>query len=434
MTPLDTLLHRLYERGELFVTKETGNIHSYSYTYMGRLAHQRVVINPSMPKAQLFKIVGRAMAGSLSDIATVSMMYNVGYGLPKDALLSEVWAQFATISPAVMDFEESVKILKADYRTCSEIVWPAALVAPVERIAGSLGRLKPFANKMSDVSIAPIVAGIRVLFVYRKVEEGAPQLYAAYYLDNGSPVLELDALIKLGAPAHLDGTPNNKAVDSFVPFGKAKLTVVVGTIAIPTKLHKKARQFGKTTKDVFKALLADMSTRKTLAAFDNSFYVEQLQTFGRRIRRYEVKLKTVKGLRRVNLKAEYETAVTHHATLKAALEKSNPETDYANYLDTLPETYLRLVTTGHYEWKRGEMFVTKLAATTPSKRLAAHGLTELVSSGLSFAEYGTQKRVGEERLRKLTDEFEEALGFKVTGLIVQPSETPQFKSCRIFIK
>lgn len=434
MTPLDTLLHRLYERGELKITEETGNIHSYSYTYMGRIAYQRVVINPAMTKAQLFQIVGRAMAGSLSDIATVSMMYNVGYGLPKDAMLSEVWAQFATVSQAVMDFEEAVQKLKADYRHAAEIVWPEALVAPVERIAGSLGRLKPFANKMTDVHISPIVAGIRVMLLYRSAVEGAPHLYAAYYLDNGSPVLELDALVRLGAPRNLEGTPNNKAVDSFVPFGKEKLMVVVGSIAIPTKLHKKARQFGKTTKDVFKAMLADTSVRKTPEAFDNSFYVDQLQKLTRRIAKMDGKRKTVKGLRRVIFNSEYEKASTHHATLKAALEKSNPEADYANYLDTLPETFLRLVTTGQYEWKRGEMLVSTIAAATPSKRLAERGMTKLVNGGLVFVGYATQKRVGEERLRKLTDEFEEALGFKVTGLIVKPSDTPQYKGCRIFIK
>lgn len=433
MTPLDNLLHRLYERGELKLTEETGNIHSYSYTYLGRIAHQRVVINPAMPKKQMLQIVGRAMEGSLADIATVSMMYNVGYGLPKDAGLSEVWAQYATVSPAVLDFDEACRKLKADYRDCPANVWPESLTAPVERMAGRLSRLKPFSDKMRDVFVSPIVSGIRVMLIYRKVGEGAPQLYAAYYLDNGSPVLEIDALTKLGAPLYLEGTPNNKAVDSFVPFGKARLTIVTGTIAIPTKLHKKARQFGKTTKDVFKALLSDMSDRKTLAAFDNSFYVEQLAGFRKRIRKLEAKLKTVKGLRRVNFKAEYETAVTHHANLKEALAKSNPETEYANYLDTLPETYLRLVTTGQYDWKRGELFVSKLAATTPSEMFAAHGMTELVNAGLSFVGYGTQKRIGEERLRKLANEFEEALGFKVTGLIVQPqSETPQFIGCRIF--
>lgn len=433
MTPLDSLLHRLYERGELKLTAETGNIHSYSYTYFGRIAEQRVVINPTMEKKQLLQIVGRALEGSLADIATVSMMYNVGYGLPKDLALSEVWAQYATVSPAVLDFDVASRKLKADYRDCPKIVWPDGLFTPVERMAGRLGRLKPFSEKMRDVIVSPIVSGIRVMMVYRKVGEGAPQLYASYYLDNGMPVLEIDALVKLGAPVYLEGTPNNKAVDSFVPFGKARLTVVTGTIAIPTKLHKKARQFGKTTKDVFNALLADTSARKTLAAFDNSFYVEQLAGFRKRLRKLEAKLKTVKGLRRVNFKAEYETTVTLHANLKEALEKSNPEAEYANYLESLPETYLRLATTGQYDWKRGELFVSKLAAATPSEKFAEYGMTEHVNAGLRFVVYGTQKRIGEERLRKLANEFEEALGFKVTGLIVQPqSETPQFKGCRIF--
>ena len=434
MTPLDSLLHRLYERGELKITAETGNIHSYSYTYFGRIAEQRVVINPTMEKKQLLQIVGRAMEGSLADIATVSMLYNIGYGLPKDLELSEAWAQFATVSQAAVDFEESCEQLKADFRSNPSVVWPNALTASVEKFAQKVGRLKPFKDKMSDVTVTPIVAGIRVILLYRKVEDGAPHLYAAYYLDSGTPVLEIDALVRLGAPRNLEGTPNNKAVDSFVPFGKSGLTVVIGTIAIPTNLHKQARRFGKTTKDVFNALLADTSDRKTPAAFDNSFYVSQVKKFAKRIRKLEAKLKTVKGLRRLQFKTELDTAVGHHATITEALENSNPETDYANYLETLPESYLKLVTTGHYEWKRGELFVSKLAATTPSEELAAFGLTKFVRSDLSFVWYSTQKRIGEERLRRLTEQFEEALGFKVTGLIVQPSETPQFKSCRIYIK
>lgn len=434
MTPLDNLLHRLYELGELKRSEETGDIHSYSYTYFGRIAHQRVVINPTMEKKCLRQIIGRAMEGSLTDIATVSMMYNVGYGLPKDLGLSEVWAQYATVSPAVLDFDTACAELKSHYRACPKIIWPEGLTFPVERVYGTLGRFKPFADKMRDVCITPVFAGVRVLLLYRKVsKEAAPQLYGAYYQDGGMLTLNIEALTKLGAPKFLEGMPQTKAVDSFVPFGKSRLIVVTGVVAIPTKLHKNARRFGKTTKDVFNALLADLGPRKTEAAFDNSYYVDQLRVFRKRIRKLEAKLKTVKRLRRVIFKAELEKAVDQYAALKVALEKSNPETEYANYLESLPESYLQLVTTGQYEWKRGELVVSKLAATTPSKQIALHGLTELANSSLRFAAYRTEKRIGEDRLRQLAAKFEEACGFKVTGLIVQPqSETPLLKSCRIF--
>jgi hypothetical protein len=438
VTPLDNVLHRLHTLGKCPSIEPTGDIGSYSYSYMGRLVKQRVTVSPVMKKKTLVRVAKGAISGSITDMATVAMLYATGYGLPKDGDLAESWALFSTISQASIHFDDACALLKKHAMQNDEEIWPLDLTLPIARMAERLATFKPYkgGDTMAGASIFPRFAGVRVFLLYRQGEEGVPHLYAGYYKDGDDILLEIDALIRLGVPRYLGEVRGKCIIDSYTPFGKKhSLIVVVGTIAVPISAMRKARQFGNSTKAVFKAFLADASPRKIEAAFDNSFYVEKLAELRKQVRRLRGRLKTVKGTRRLVVSEKYERLRDSYIELKALVEKSNPKLEYANYLETLPETYLRMVMQELYLWEDGMFVAAPIPPSQTPDHLSSLGFTSLRMRNLEFLSYSCESRLTDERLAEVAKKFEVCLGFKVTGLVIQPKIVGaplRLRSCRSF--
>lgn len=439
MTPLDCTIHRLYEQGLLLNKPNTPNkpkkkdtdkeakdekddepidIRSYPYTYMGRLVEQRVIVDPVMKKSTLDRIVKNATEGSMQDMATVAMLYNVGYGLPKDLRLSQIWSDFAIMNPTVMEFTEACALIKEHVSNCPDEIWPLALTMPVNRIVKKLNSFYPFNGAAKGAYVFPRLAGIRIFLLYRQAANETPHLYAAYYKDEDNLILGIDTLIKLGAPRYLGENGNKIIIDSYTPFGRHPLYVVVGTIAVPKELIDKAKSIGKNTREIFHHFLMDTTPRKTKDAFDNSFYVNQLKETKERLDKLSRKLETVNGHSRVKLKIKVSEMQRLYATQSALVSGSNPELDYANYRSTLPEHFLKLVAHELYLWENAELKAAPIPPTQLPTHLSSLGFCSFRFSTLETIAYSLNDEILNPK--KVAETFERILGFRVTGLIIQP--------------
>lgn len=393
---LKSLLHRLYQQGYLQSVSDRGTIHEFSYKYEGRLVNQQVTVKPMLEYSALKRICRGAISGNLTDMVTVAMMYNVGFGLPANKEVALLWTGFSTLDVAAnADFSAACRKLRKDYTKAPAIIYPDQLTLPCLFAAE---RLERFEIKTPEhIYAVPQFDGMRVYLFYRKVPGVAPHLYAAF---SGDRFVSIDKLIALGIPRYL-GEHNNRQiiVEEYLPDN---LVVAVATIAVVNGGTKDPVHYF----DAYdcSALLpeSDFAERPDTVNINNM--KDEMQRLSKVLQRREdaeIRRKVSRLKRQIHI-AESQTY--------------DPEEAYAKYLCTKPQHYLKVVVTEIYNYRSKEGFVAVGNGYMAQQLLQTYGFNCLCHPALEQAFFVTTKTV-----KQLKALFEKVTGLRVIGFLMQTS-------------
>lgn len=414
---LTSTIHRLQEMGTLKICEVSNHVHSFTYEYMGRVAQQRLTVDVRMKKTELLNIVKRANSGSLPDMVTVAMLYNVGYGLPYDEELAKVWTAHATLVRATKSFDASCELaLKHAYAAPAEI-YPDSLIYPCLNIIDQIhdhthqSKLKP------GMFVSPRLKGVRVYLIYRHVPGYVPHLYAGFYRDGEDVFMAIDKLIELGVPRAFGEIRDKVVINSYEPFGVNTMYVVAATIFVPESIGK-----GQIDAHAqLRAFLDDDTVERTRGSFEIDAEKEALAELQKTVNRHERSAKryTDNGQQPPSqVRNELLKAKRRAAELADTIKNANPQAEYEAYLQTLPKAKLRYIAHELYKWTRRGLFTLELC---PTKRvhLQSLGFQSMAHPALECVGYIADTS----DVAKTVKLFEKALDAKVEALIYHPSAT-----------
>ena len=418
---LNSAIHRLYETGVLHVCADANNITSYTYEYTGRIVNQTVTVDPRMNKSDLVKIARRAADGNLSDMVTVSLLYNVGFGMPHDATLADAWANHATMRTATLAFDDCAAQVIADAQNNPEKIYPDSLLLPCVQIIDKLHDFKHESKFRKGVYTMPRVDGIRVYLIYRHVPGHVPHLYAGFYRDDdGDIFLSIDKLIALGAPRAFGEIRDRITINSYTPFGENSMYVIASTIYLPESKREASEAVGTSLWDIFGKFLNDDTVDRDESSFNMSFYEKNLEDSKKTILRLE---RTVNRFKEMGdpVPVKHKKALRHEkanvADLTEYLKTSNPHIEFEAYMQTRPRSYLRMISHELYRWNRTTGLQTVPMIRVTQSHLQSLGFMSMMHPALEFVGYVAESS----DVEKTVKIFEKTLDAKVKALIIQPS-------------
>jgi hypothetical protein len=418
---LNSAIHRLYETGVLHTCADAGNITSYTYAYTGRIADQQLTVDPRMKKSDLVRIAKRAADGSVSDMVTVSMLYNVGYGLPHDAALAKSWVSHATLTPAEHAFDDCAAQVIAHAQNNPDEIYPDSLLLPCLDIINKIHDFKHESEFRKGCYVMPRLDGIRVYLIYRHVPGVTPHLYAGFYRDEqGDMFLSFDKLVQLGAPLAFGMLGKHTPMRDYTPFGDNSMYVIAATIFIPESKREASTAVGENLWDIFTKFLNDDTVDREQSSFNLDFFEanlaeseKALSRIRRTVKRFQdmgepVPVKHKKALR------EAKAAVERNAEY---LKNTNPQLEYMAYMATRPRSYLRLLSHELYRWNRAVGLKTVPMSQIMQTHLSSMGFMSITHPLLEFAGFVAES----DDVAKTVKLFERTLDAKVKALIIQPS-------------
>lgn len=418
---LNSAIHRLYETGVLHTCAETGNINAYTYSYTGRVADQQLTVDPRMKKSDLVQIAKRAADGNVSDMVTVSMLYNVGYGLPHDEALAKSWVGHATLMSAEHAFDDCAAQVIAHAQNNPDEIYPDSLLLPCLDVINKIHDFSHVSEFRKGCYVMPRLEGIRVYLIYRHVPGHVPHLYAGFYRDDdGDMFLAFDKLIALGAPRSFGEIRGRCVISSYTPFGDNSMYVVASTIYLPESLREASTAVGENLWDIFHKFLNDSSVDREQSSFNMDFYEEKLAASEKSVERIR---RTVKRFKDIGepVPAKHKRALRE---AKADVEKnaeylkhSNPQLEYIAYMATRPRSYLRFISHELYRWNRSVGLKTVPMSRIMQTHLSSLGFMSITHPMLEFVGYVADS----DDIAKTVKTFEKALDAKVNALIIQPS-------------
>lgn len=418
---LNSAIHRLYENGVLHVCEDTGNITSYTYEYTGRIANQKLTVDPRMNKADLVRIAKNAADGNISDMVTVSMLYNVGFGLPHDDALAAAWVAHVNLAPATIPFDDCAAQLIAHAQNNPDKIYPDCLVLPCLNVIDKIHDFKHEGKLRKGCYVMPRLEGIRVYLIYKHVPGHVPHLYAGFYHDNdGDVFLSIDKLIALGAPRAFGEIRGRITINGYTPFGENSMYVIASTIYLPESKREASLAIGSDLWDIFRKYLNDPHPDRGANSFNMDFYEETLLENQRTVARLE---RTVNRFKEMG-----ETLPTKHkkalreakakvADLTEYLKTSNPDIEYRAYMQTRPRAYLRMISHELYRWNRTVGLKTVPMNRIMQTHLQSMGFLSIMHPLLEFVGYVADN----DDVAKTVKIFEQTLDGKVKALIIQPS-------------
>jgi len=450
---LNATLCNLYSRGFLERTNDLDTLFHYRFLYRGRLIDEEVDIVPALHKKALREIVHGAINGSLPDMTTVAMMYSSGFALPQHLAKAEAWACFAVTNPAPsVTYTEAIAELKLDYeqaknRARDDRVWPEAFEAVIDKVLRKVNVTQKYVDQDvgKGVFVTPRIAGVRVNLVYRAYKRGEDMhahLYAAFLHIGDKIIYGIDQLRLIQSiPIELGTIRDRKVITHYSPFGETvKLYVVTGTLAVPRTLREPMREHFPEVNTVSDMLREYLSSLSRSRLDDFGFVVvelrEQLAKVNQRIDTLN-KRADESGKMSEKAKDNLAKLKSKAAKLKGRIKNSAEEQEKARaeYVNKLPENYLRFVASDLFTYQNGKLMGTKLQS---------HTHTHLQSLGFHTLRHPLVEILGLQMknrvlsgLDNVIDKFEKAFDdqYKVTGLNIRPcSETVNIKRCYTYSK
>lgn len=412
MQLLTSTIHHLYEKGILKTCEPTHTFESYSYEYMGRLVKQPVTVSTRMKKSDLLNIVRGACDGSLEDMATVAMLFNVGFGLPFDRERSVVWMKYSLVE-ATSQFDAECEYALSCAEDAPDISYPDSLVYPCLDIVRKIHDHKNTGTIRKGCSVLPRFKGVRVYLIYRTQPGVTPHLYAGFYRDKENYFLSVDKLIALGAPRYFGEIRGRVTMPEYTPFGHNAMYVIAGTIYVP-----ESKRNGDKTSTVFKQFITDETPALTRMHFnveDDIATQQEAQKTVNTLTRSQsrlaeqgksIPLDSLQQLRKANKRLE---------ELTERVNNSDPEAEYAAYLQTRPEARLRFVASEMYRWNRDGLKTVPMGRQ-PHLLMSSMGFRSLTHPALEFVGYVADTT----DVRETVNKFEKAMDAKVSALIIQP--------------
>jgi hypothetical protein len=414
MQMLNSTIHRLYEKGFIKLCDPTQFINSYTYEFMGRITTQRITVDPRMKKVDLIRIVDAACNGSMENMVTLAMLYNVGYGVPFDARLADAWAHHATLVKAAVGFEACCKAAKDHAFDNPPEIYPNSIVFPCLAIVDQIHDHKHDGTLRQGTYVMPRLDGIRVYLIYRHYPGTVPHLYAGFYRDGEDTFIALDKLIELGAPRYFGELRNRIVITEYTPFGDNTMYVVAGTIYVPESKGGSA-----LTVDTFHEFLANNHAPLARERFDTAGDVaelEELEKTVNRLKRIQQRFTDLTKPIPAEQKAELRAAETRYADLANSLKVADPQAEYEAYVASLPKSRLRFVMHELYRWNRDGLKTVKMSRIMQT-HLQSLGFTSLMHAALETVGWVADH----EDVPKTVKMFEKTLDAKVNALIIQPS-------------
>lgn len=433
-TALDAAYHRLFTQQVIKTCPNDNTIKTYPYSYMGRLTEQSVCVGSAMDKKTLISIAKRAAGGSTADMLTIAMLYNVGFGLPKDEKACEDWSNFALVSPASVAFTDAVAELKAHVKSVPESFYPEDLHLPYTRIMTRLSSFRAYSGKSGGCDVFPLLSGIRVYLIYRQNDTGVPHLYAAYYANKSAGYsLAIDELIALGAPRKF-GDHNGRSIIDRYRGTPSDLYIVAATITVPKASLVKAKLFGENTREVFAKFLENTEPVKELKDFDNSAVVARVAELTQQRKKLASAAKTVKTTDAKEYKRLKRQYVALGNELEGLQEKAavDPKVEYDAYLESRPKSVLALVAQELYLWRDGDIEYPPLSVNELPKLLSTLGFRALYHPALENIGYFSKAEADANDLNELARIYEKNLGLKLQGLLLRPRNKANIRFCRTF--
>ena len=414
MQMLNSTIHRLYEKGVIKLCAPTQFIDSYTYEFMGRLTTQRITVDPRMKKVDLIKIVNAAVSGSLSDMATLAMLYNVGYGVPYDAKLADAWAHHATMVKSAVGFDTCCALAKQHAFDNPPEIYPNSIVFPCLSIIDQIHDHTHEGKLRVGSYVMPRLDGIRVYLIYRHTPGAVPHLYAGFYRDDVDTFIALDKLIELGAPRYFGEIRGNVIINSYTPFGHNTMYVVAGTIYVPESKGGSA-----LTTATFNEFMANNTTPLARERFDTAGDVTELATLEKtvnRLKRVQQRFIDLNKVIPAETRKDLKSAETRYADLVESLNAADPQAEYDAYIASLPISRLRFIMHELYRWNRDGL-KTVVMCRTMQQHMQSLGFTSLMHAALETVGWVATH----DDVPKTVKIFEKALDAKVNALIIQPS-------------
>lgn len=412
MQLLTSTIHHLYEKGILKTCEPTHTFESYSYEYMGRLVKQPVTVGTRMKKSDLQHIVQSACDGNLENMATLAMLFNVGYGMPFDQERAVAWMQYSLVEPA-SQFDRECAFATKYADEAPEYSYPDSLVYPCLDIVRKIHDHKNTGTIRKGCSVLPRLKGVRVYLIYRTAPGVTPHLYAGFYRDKDNYFLSVDKLIQLGAPRYFGEIRGRVTMTEYTPFGHNAMYVVAGTVYI-----RESKLNGDNTGQVFKQFMTDETPALTPQHFskeDDVAAMEEVQKTVNTLTRAQGRhadqgkafpLESLQQLLKANKRLEQ---------LAERVKTADPEAEYQAYLQTRPEARLRFVATELYRWNRDGL------KTVPMGRQQHLQMSSMGFYCLSHPALETVGYVADsEDVRETVNKIEKAMDAKVSALIIQP--------------
>jgi hypothetical protein len=235
-------------------------------------------IMPALDHGVVKNIAKQAINGNLTAMYTLSRMYLVGLGVPRDEHLSYCWSQFSLTEGSLVTFESAVKTLKTHVRgQTKEFAYPDILDSIYDNMIPfykevdfvDLGDVLPSKKRFYAV---PMYAGIRLFLVYRvDVQTQKCYLYDARAGGKHGDRISLDVLPFLGIPVMLGDLRKKNTLPDYVATmhdfmeGKVSYITVAGTLFInPAKraFIKRALPTIKKASELFNALIGSKTVAR----------------------------------------------------------------------------------------------------------------------------------------------------------------------------
>lgn len=227
-------------------------------------------IMPRIDKEIVINIATAARRGDLRSMGTLSMMYGVGLGVPKDETLCLCWAAMSIMEAPPVSLSSITKSLTAHLDAISgAFAYPAYILDAMKSFTPKYDVIDSLKHVRGHYRISSSVKGIPLNLVYRFTDTDC-YLYSATTA-NGKTIL-LDRLQRLNIPKIIGvgakGTPTiadyKARASSLVDGENVKLMVVSGVLAVPNSLRQIAKdlhpQCVKTT-DLLVSLMQDERER-----------------------------------------------------------------------------------------------------------------------------------------------------------------------------
>lgn len=230
-------------------------------------------IMPTLDPVVVRSIAKHAAQGNTTAMYTLSRLYMVGMGVPRNPQLAYCWSQFSLTEASLFSFEEAVRALKHDVdaiKDC-EFVYPEILdviydsmVPQYEEI--TIDTVNEALHRNKRFYAMPMYSGVRMFLIYR-VDEETKTCYL-YDMRAGGKYgdrISLDVAASLKIPVTLGDLRNRNTIPDYLGRmsdhieGKVTYLVVAGTLLVdPKKLPYLKRAMPSITKasQLFSALVA----------------------------------------------------------------------------------------------------------------------------------------------------------------------------------
>jgi len=223
-----------------------------------------------LPRKTVVSICKSARGGDLKSMLTLSMMYSVGLGVPKDAHLSICWASMSILEAPPTPLKEIYDALRSHVLCMTDdFVYPTSLTAihnyfrPPKAV--SHDQIKKLNGRYR---VSPVYSGMPINLVYR-FAGGDCFLYDVFF--DKEKVL-LDKVHRLDIPKQFGVIRSKSTIDDYRTRAKKlaeddtlDLIVISGTLVVPRSLRSYVRNnYPKCSSvyELFNAFLEDNRERK----------------------------------------------------------------------------------------------------------------------------------------------------------------------------